>query len=102
MPVKTKEELLNSFNAIVGENTDDATLELLADITDTINDYETRYSVDWEQKYNENDAMWRKKYKDRFFGNADEDSDEEFAKPVDPRKKTQDEKISIKDLFTKV
>lgn len=101
MSVKTREELLNSFNTIVGENADDAVLEFISDMTDTFDDYEAKSSIDWEQRYNDNDAMWRKKYKDRFFGKSD-NNDEEFEKPTDPRKANPIEKITIKGLFTKV
>ena len=70
MSIRTREEILNSVRGVIGENADDQTLELLADITDTMTDLENRANnngENWEQRYRENDAEWRKKYRDRFF-----------------------------------
>lgn len=69
MAVRTREELINLISARIGEDTSDEAISLLEDVTDTINDYETRISpdgVDWRQRYNDNDSAWRKKYKERF------------------------------------
>lgn len=70
MAVKTKEELLESIRDRVGEQTDDETISFLEDVTDTLTDFETRAKGDgenWEQRYKDNDAEWRKKYTERFF-----------------------------------
>ena len=86
MAVRTREEILNSVRSVIGENADDHTLELLADITDTMTDLENKANNDgenWEQRYRENDAEWRKKYRDRFFSsNHIEDTDEDKEQPV--------------------
>ena len=96
MAVRTREEILESIRARVGEQTDDETISFLEDVTDTLTDFETRANGDgenWEQRYKENDAEWRKKYTERFF-NGD---------PTDPTvRKTKDEEIKPKtfeDLF---
>lgn len=87
MAIRTREEILNSVRGVIGESADDQTLELLADITDTMTDLENRANNDgenWEQRYRENDAEWRKKYRDRFFSaNPNEDADE----PEQPTRK---------------
>lgn len=70
MAVKTREELLESIRARVGEQTDDETISFLEDVADTLTDFETRAKGDgenWEQRYKDNDAEWRKKYTERFF-----------------------------------
>ena len=70
MAVKTREELLESIRARVGEQTDDETISFLEDVTDTLTDLETRANgngENWEQLYKDNDAEWRKKYTERFF-----------------------------------
>lgn len=69
MAIKTKDELLESLRAILGESTDDVSLSLLEDVSDTIDDYVRRVEsvTDWESKYNELDAEWRQKYRDRFY-----------------------------------
>lgn len=86
MAIKSVQEIMDSVRARVGESTDDDTLEFIADIQDTLTDYETRTKsgTDWKAKYEENDAAWRKKYKDRFFSGASqsqEDDDDEDEKP---------------------
>lgn len=61
MSVISKEELLNKIKTILGERTDDEALTLLEDATDTITD-----STNWKEKYDEIDASWRKRYRERF------------------------------------
>lgn len=96
MAVRTREEILESVRTMVGENTDDNSLGFLEDITDTLDDYETRVKgdgIDWKQKYEENDANWRKTYKERFFGK------EEDTPPVDEPEDVPEEKTRFEDLF---
>lgn len=87
MAVKTREELLGSIRARIGEQTDDETISFLEDVTDTLTDLETRANGDgenWEQRYKDNDTEWRKKYTERFFsGKPDEQTEqkEEETKP---------------------
>ena len=73
MAVKTREELLNTIKTKFGDQTDDETIAILEDVTDTFTDLETKANgdgEDWKAKYEENDASWRKKYTERFY-NAD-------------------------------
>lgn len=105
MAVKTKDELLSYLNTLTADSSDDSTLEMIQDFTDTLNNFESNSQVDWEQKYNENDAKWRKKYRDRFFGKNSEnetDDNDDMHPPIDPRKKQKEELIGINDLFTPV
>lgn len=69
MAIRTREEILESIRNIVGDSTDDNTLQVLEDVTDTITDFEnkTANQSDWEAKYKENDESWRKKYAERFY-----------------------------------
>ena len=69
MAVRTREEILESIRNIVGDSTDDNTLKVLEDVTDTFTDFEnkTANQTDWETKYKENDESWRKKYSERFY-----------------------------------
>lgn len=95
MAVRTKEEILNTIKGIIGENTDDNYLELLEDITDTLDNYDglNADNTDWKTKYEENDKEWRQKYKDRFFSRQveeDNELDNEEPEPV---------KITFDDLF---
>jgi hypothetical protein len=69
MAVRTREEIIESIRNIVGDSTDDNTLQVLEDVTDTFTDFEnkTANQTDWEAKYKENDEGWRKKYAERFY-----------------------------------
>ena len=69
MAIRTREEILESIRNIVGDSTDDNTLQVLEDVTDTFTDFENKTAdqTDWEAKYKENDEGWRKKYAERFY-----------------------------------
>ena len=86
MAVRTREEILNSVRERFGDDTTDETLALVEDITDTLTDLENKNAnsgENWEQKYKENDAAWRKKYRDRFFsGGSDDDGGEPDPNPT--------------------
>lgn len=62
MAIRTREEILESIRNIVGDSTDDNTLQVLEDVTDTFTDFEnkTANQTDWEARYKENDEGWRK------------------------------------------
>lgn len=70
MAIKSKEEILEQINARIGEDNSDEAIAIIEDITDTLDDFETRANgdgVDWKTRYEENDKEWRNKYKERFF-----------------------------------
>ena len=102
MAVRTMDEILESVNEILGDNTDDNAITFLEDLTDTITDLEDRANgdgTDWESRYRENDAAWRKKYKERFYSNEPaskepepEPEPEQEPEPEPPKK--------FEDLFT--
>ena len=78
MAIRTIDEIMESVRTHVGDSTDDTALSLIEDINDTMNDLATKANSDtenWKEKYEENDKMWRTKYRDRFFNSKD---DEEF------------------------
>lgn len=80
MAIKSREDLLKSLNTLIGDNSTDENLAILEDVTDTLKDYEekTADQTDWKTKYEQNDADWRKKYKDRFLsGETIKDEQEE-------------------------
>lgn len=72
MAVKTKDELLASINSIEGIS-EDASISLIEDITDTMDSFSDQ--TDWKAKYEENDASWKKKYKERFFSSPASEPD---------------------------
>ena len=94
MAVRTREEILETVRTRIGENTDDETIALLEDITDTLTDLETRANgdgEDWKTKYESNDAEWRKKYTDRFFNNEPGEQNDIVDTADQPTMKTFDE-----------
>lgn len=99
MAVRTREEILESVRARVGEQTDDETIAFIEDISDTLTDLETRANgdgTDWKAKYEENDSEWRKRYTERFYSSEPEDNPE-LPKPDDTTKPK-----TYAELFTTV
>ena len=86
MAKKTKDELLASAKAILGDNTSDKALTFMEDISDSIE----VNTEDWEAKYKENDAAWRKRYAERFMSSGD-DSDPEPEPDDEPKRLTYEE-----------
>lgn len=87
--IQTKDDLIQHFNNIIGDNTDDNVLAFLEDINDTFDDFETKTqdNTNWKQKYEENDNEWRNKYKERFMSNVEtepdlDESEPEYRKPM--------------------
>lgn len=83
MAVRTKDELLEIIRGRIGDDTSDETISFIEDITDTLSDYEEKATKsdeeDWKTKYEENDKMWREKYRERFFSKEVEKEDEDFS-----------------------
>ena len=67
MAVRSYDDLLDMIKNRIGEDTSDESITLIEDFTDTYNSLTD--GENWKTKYEENDAMWRKKYKERFFPN---------------------------------
>ena len=88
--VKSKEELLEKFNQIVNDSTDDSVSEFMDDLSDTIDSNENE---NWKQKYNDLDEQWRKKYKERFMSKKDDDDIDDGDETDRPKK------YSFNDLF---
>lgn len=97
MAVRTTEELLESIKSRVGDSTEDADLEFLEDVTDTLSDLKEKSSgqEDWKAKFEENDKQWREKYRDRFFEKKDEEIEE--AEERDETPKTFEDLFKVKE-----
>ena len=78
MAILTKEQLMESIKNRVGEDTSDEALAFIENVNDTIENLSSDKNTDWKAKYEENDAAWRQKYKDRFFYSSSEDEDDDF------------------------
>lgn len=91
MAVVNKDTIMERLRENFNDNDSDDVLGLLEDVTDTLNDYQSRLEEngDWKERYEQNDREWRQKYKDRFFNNDPEpdpepepDKDPEQAMPT--------------------
>ena len=96
MAVRTKDELLEIIRGRIGDDTSDETISFIEDITDTLSDYEEKATnsdtEDWKTKYEENDKMWREKYRERCFSKEVEKEDEDFSED-------EVKSLSYDDLF---
>lgn len=102
MAVRTRDEIMEAIRALLGDDTSDDTLAVIEDINDTFGDYETRTGDDWKSKYDELDASWRKRYRDRFFqspGDKDTGRDKVVGDNEEDLKDEGKEK-SFEELFT--
>lgn len=91
MAVVDRNELIKRFSERFTDDTSDEVIQLTEDLSDTLADYDNRVNdkEDWKTKFEENDAEWRKKYKERFLAtseseqnNDNQDSDEDDYKNV--------------------
>ena len=74
MARKSKNELIDSFSAIIGENNSDEAISFLEDLSDSFDD-ELQANYDkLKADYDALDASWRDRYIKRF-KNIDEDPD---------------------------
>lgn len=99
--IKSKDDLMELIKSRLPEDMSDDDISFLEDITDTVNDFESRAkdSTDWKAKYEENDSAWKKKYTERFFNKEDEnddDNDNDNDDYVAP--KTFDELFTVKGV----
>lgn len=92
MAVSTKEDLIARISESFGENLSDDNISLLEDVADTIDSFSDK--EDWKTKYEENDASWRKRYKERFEGKGDVIQDDDL------KIEHYDAPTKFEDLFT--
>ena len=87
----SKDELIEKVKKYVGDRTDDETIEIIEDISDSIDSSD---ADEWKQKFEENDKMWRDKYISRFLEKKEDE-------PDTPTEHEEEEKDynSFEDLF---
>lgn len=99
MAVVNKDTIMERLRENFNDNDSDDVLGLLEDVTDTLNDYQSRLEEngDWKERYEQNDREWRQKYKDRFFNNDPEPDPEPEPEPdKDPEQATP---TTFEELF---
>lgn len=87
----SKDELIEKVKKYVGDRTDDETIEIIEDISDSIDSSD---ADEWKKKYEENDKMWRDKYISRFV----EKKEDELDTPTEHEEEEKDYN-SFEDLF---
>lgn len=87
----SKDELIEKVKKYVGDRTDDETIEIIEDISDSIDSSD---ADEWKQKYEDNDKMWRDKYISRFV----EKKEDELDTPTE-HEEEEKEYNSYADLF---
>ena len=91
--VRTKEELLQSIRNKLGDSTDDESLSIIEDVSDTMDSFNSD-GKDWKAEAEKIDNEWRQKYHDRFFNPPQKEDDPLDA--CDPEPKP----LRFEDLFT--
>lgn len=87
----SKNELIEKVKKYVGDRTDDETIEIIEDISDSIDSSD---ADEWKKKFEENDKMWREKYISRFL----EKKEDELDTPTE-HEEEEKEYNSFGDLF---
>lgn len=99
MAVLNRDEFMNRLHERVGEDTSEAAIAFIEDMTDTYADLEKRATgdgTDWERKYRELDESWKARYKHRFFSGGEMRVESSETSVVDePREET----ITVEELF---
>lgn len=95
--VKTKDEIMDEIRMYIGDRSDDQTIALIENISDTIDDYAAH--GDYDKKLMAVEAEWRRKYIDRFM-NGGENKNEVKVEKTEDEEKEKAEEIKIEDLYT--
>ena len=77
MAVKKAEEIIEEVKTVIGDRTDDTVIELLEDITDSVNADTGFTQEDIDRAVSETEKKWREKYIARFSGKVKEEEEEE-------------------------
>lgn len=82
MAVLTREQFMEKLNTLTDGKTDDDTLTMIQDFSDTFKSLEEKEDVEavrgeYEEKLKSLDDTWRNKYRDAFFNGPEEKKDEE-------------------------
>lgn len=102
MAVLTREQFMEKLNTLTDGKTDDDTLAMIQDFSDTFKSLEEKEDVeavrgDYEEKLKTLDNTWRNKYRDAFFNGAEENKDEVIEEKEDEEEK--EEPHTYEELF---
>lgn len=95
MAVRTLEELLTDVRTVVNEDTSDEVLTLIENVTDTFNAASNTEEIETlKNQLAEQDAAWRKRFRDRFFNAAAPEPES-----VEPEEEQEEKPTRYEDLF---
>lgn len=102
MAVLTREQFMEKLNTLTDGKTDDETLTMIQDFSDTFKSLEEKEDVeavrgDYEAKLKTLDETWRNKYRDAFF-NGTEEKKEEIEEREEEREEEK-EPHTYEELF---
>lgn len=95
----SKEDLMRKLSDIIGERNDDDAIAFIEDVSDTIDSLEKKDPEDWKAKYDELDAAWRKRYKERFFSELPEEHTEEISDQIEDQTEDLEKDLTFDALF---
>ena len=96
--IKTKDEIMEEIRAYIGDRSDDQTIALVENISDTIDDYAAH--GDYDTKLMAVEEEWRRKYMERFFGSDKEEKISEVKEEEEKEENDKADEIKIEDLYT--
>jgi hypothetical protein len=108
MSVKTKDEILSSIKALLGDTISDEGIALLEDVSDTLDkstggssDEDKKRIEELEKQVKDTDAMWRQKYTDRFLNPSTDKGNEESDESItDEDDKEDNSPKTFDELFS--
>lgn len=92
MAVVERDVLIQRIASVLSDPESDDSLSLIEDVTDTL---DAGSSDDWKTRFEENDAAWRKRYKERFLKKPDKEP--EIEDDEKEEKKTYDDLFTMKE-----
>ena len=107
MAVVTKDELMSQLKTVLGDNSTDEALALLENINDTFNATQSDEAIKKKDeeiealnvKLEEQDKMWRDKYREAFFTGTPKGREDDPSTPKNEPKEDDDTPHSFEDLF---
>lgn len=99
MAVLTREQFMEKLNTLTDGKTDDDTLNMIQDFSDTFKSLEENEDVeavrgDYEAKLKTLDETWRNKYRDAFFNGTEEKKEE-----IEEEEEEKEEPHTYEELF---
>ena len=86
--VLNNEDFMKSVEAIIGDRTDEESINFMENMNDTYNSLVADKEVTntaWEQKYNALNDTWSKRYKERFIGGSEQEEKDDSEEDNEPK-----------------